>query len=352
MTEDQRRYLDAIPHANENIQRAGFLVRQFTILLPFVGVWALAAGYPSEHWAVRVGWTLWTSYFLFCWTSVFHETAHQTLPKPKWYNVLLGRAIGTILLTPYNVYRESHIRHHAYLNRPNDWELWPYSDPRTSLAFRRMYVWFDLVFGAVSSPFIYSRIYFHKESPISNPKVRRAIRNEYVAIVLFWGGLAAWLTYSGHWPTFWLCWGIPHVLAGVLQTGRKFTEHLGMASFDPLQGTRTVISRKLVTRLSSFLNFDIFVHGPHHRYPRISHEFLKSKMGEHLTGQPDVAFPLYGSYLAATKSMLPCLFFKPGVGLNAGAEAANAVTQEDVEEFLEDVTVLAATRDLPSQTDS
>ncbi len=88
------------------------------------------------------------------------------------------------------------------------------------------------------------------------------------------------------------------------------------------------------------------------RYPRISHEFLKSKMGEHLTGQPDVAFPLYGSYLSATKSMLPCLFFKPGVGLNAGAEAANAVTQEDVEEFLEDVTVLAATRDDSSQTDS
>lgn len=322
------------------VRPAGLLIRQFAVLLPFLGVFGLAFGWPSSHWAVRIAWVLWTSYFLFCWTSVFHEVAHQTLPRPKWFNILMGRIIGTVLLTPYNVYRESHIRHHAYLNRPNDWELWPYSDPHCSLGFRRMFVWLDLVFGALTSPYIYGRIFFHQESPIQKPEIRRAILWEYVAIGVFWGAILTWVGWNGYWFEFLLAWVIPHWIAGLIQSGRKMTEHLGMSSFDPLRGTRTVLSRNPITRLASFLNFDIFVHGPHHRYPRISHEQLRGKMGEHLQNEPDIEFPVYQSYLAATRAMLPCLFLKPGVGLNAGATAANRVTQEDVSEFLEDVTVL------------
>ena len=58
------------------------VLRQFAALLPFVGVYCLAVGYPGVRWEVQLFWTLWTAYFLFCWTSLFHETVHLTLPRP------------------------------------------------------------------------------------------------------------------------------------------------------------------------------------------------------------------------------------------------------------------------------
>ena len=87
-------------------------------------------------------------------------------------------------------------------------------------------------------------------------------------------------------------------LAAFMQTFRKFTEHLGMASFDPLQGTRTVLPRKWLLRLSSFLNFDIFVHGPHHRHPRLTHDKLESKLDEYRARIPDVTYPDLRAVLA------------------------------------------------------
>lgn len=312
------------------------VLRQFAALLPFVGVYCLAVGYPGFRWEVQLFWTLWTAYFLFCWTSLFHETVHLTLPRPAWYNVTLGRIIGTLLLVPYHVYRESHIRHHAYLNRPNDWELWPYSDPNRSVWFRRVFAWVDLCFGFLTAPYVYGRTYFHPNSPIKQFEVLRAIRREYLAMGLFWGSMAILIVMTGTGMMFIRAWVIPHMLAGIFQVGRKFTEHLGMASFDPLLGTRTVMGRNFITRFASFLNFEIFVHGPHHRYPRVSHQNLKGKMHEHLQREPMLQIPCYSSYLSAVAAMLPSLLVNPGVGMNAGAAALNRVDVADVSEFLVD----------------
>ena len=99
-----------------------------------------------------------TAAMMFCWTSALHEAAHQTLFKSRWLSILCGRLLGTLMFTPYSAYREVHIRHHAYLNTPRDWELWPYSDPQASLRFRRAFVWFDLFCGIAAGPLIYGRI--------------------------------------------------------------------------------------------------------------------------------------------------------------------------------------------------
>ncbi|MCA9029221.1 MAG: fatty acid desaturase [Planctomycetaceae bacterium] len=313
------------------------VLRNLANFLPIVGIVLLALGIPSVEWAVRIPMMLLTGYLLFTLTSLFHETAHQTLPAlPKWANVLVGRVIGTGLLAPYSVYRQSHIRHHAYLNRPNDWELWPYSDPKTSLWFRRVFVWLDLLFGIVTAPFVYGRIYFHRDSPIKQPEIRWTIFYEYLFMFAFWGSLLTWVTLGGHWPTFLICWGIPHWFAGILQNGRKMTEHLGMSSFDPLQGTRTVVGGNVLARMFSWLNYDIFVHGPHHRFPLLTHDRLENRIREHVEGHPERAYPVYPSYFQAFWAMAPCMVAKPGVGLNAGATTLNNVAASDVTEFLED----------------
>jgi fatty acid desaturase len=286
---------------------------------------------------VRVVWTCFTAYFLFCWTSCFHETAHQTLTRWRWLDIALGRILGTLMYVPYTVYRESHVRHHAYVNRPNDWELWPYSNPTCSKEFRRVFVFFDVLFGFVMSPFIYSRIFFHRDSPLKSPAVRRTIWFEYLGIILFWGLVFGKLTYTGTWLGYVKVWLVPHMIAGVMQTLRKLTEHLGMASYDPMLGTRTVIGKNWITRVGSYFNFDIFIHGPHHRHPRLAQNHLREKMDEYLHNNPETNYPVYSSYLKATAAMLPYLLTNPGVGVNVGAAPPRQARVADVTNFPADV---------------
>jgi fatty acid desaturase len=129
------------------IEAKGFVLRMACLPAATLGLCCLAWSWPAETWLVRTFWTFFTAYFLFCWTSCFHETAHQTLTRWRWIDMAIGRILGTAMFVPYTVYRESHIRHHAYVNRPNDWELWPYSDPHCSRTFRRVFVFLDIWFG-------------------------------------------------------------------------------------------------------------------------------------------------------------------------------------------------------------
>ena len=318
-----------------------------------IGCYLIAFPWPSDNPFVVLFWTLFEAYALFFWTSCFHETAHQTLTSFKWFNVALGRILGTAMYVPYTVYRESHIRHHANLNKPNDWELWPYADPTSPLWFRRIFVWFDLLLGVYGSPIVYGRIYFHRDSPIKSPAIRRRIRNEYFAIVIFWVFAFSVITYSGAWWGFFKIWWIPTAIAGICQTVRKLTEHLGMSSYDPMLGTRTVLGTNWMTRLGTFINFDLFIHGPHHRHPRVSHNLLKQKMLSYIQENPDKEFPVYTTYFRAILAMIPFLFGNPGCGMNAGARYPGKPKNEDVQDFVADVAEeVIASNDLVLSTGS
>ncbi|HMO64124.1 MAG TPA: fatty acid desaturase [Verrucomicrobiota bacterium] len=316
--------------------------------IPLAGLGLAVNGYLASQPDAWSGTTLWlmlgcvafTTAMMFCWTSALHEAAHQTLFRSRALSIWTGRLLGTLMWTPYTAYREVHIRHHAYLNTPRDWELWPYSDPNASLGFRRLFVWFDVLCGLAAGPIIYGRIYFHRNSPIKSAEVRRLIRNEYWGIAAVWGAIWAYTTLSQQWPQHLFVVILPMYLAALMQTFRKFTEHLGMASFDPLLGTRTVLPRKWLLRLSSFLNFDIFIHGPHHRHPRLTHGKLESKLDEYRTANPETAYPAYERYWQAMLAMAPSMFLNPGCGVNAGAPAEDAAWASDVDNFVADGATL------------
>ncbi len=318
------------------------------ILLPLgvVGLYSLAFPWPVNNVPVYLCWLAFTTIVFFCYTSCFHEAAHQTLSQSARFSVVVGRIIGTLIFTPYTVYRESHIRHHAYLNKPADFELWPYSDPKTSVWFRRIFVWFDLALGIFVSPFIYGRTFFHKDSPIRNPTLRKAVYIEYSLIVLFWTAAIYVVAQNDLWVKFAAVWVLPHWLAGIMQTGRKLTEHLGMASYDPLNGTRTVAADNWFTRLCTWMNFDIFVHGPHHRHPKLAHHRLLKKVDEYRDAV-DSRLPVFPTYRSASLAMLPYLWRNPGVGMNAGAQTPEQEKRTQVDNFVADVsTDIVASRDL------
>lgn len=303
--------------------------------LAITGLWI---GWPSAHWAVTMLWVVVAAYSMFCWTSCFHEAVHHTLGGSKNFSVAIGRFIGTMIFVPYHVYRDSHIRHHAYLNKASDWELWPYSDPNASLWFRRVFCWLEIPFGFLTSPFVYSRLFFHRESPLTDPERRRKIRNEYLVILVAWSAIFGAVTWFQCWPQFLLAWVLPHWIASVFQTVRKFAEHLGMSSYDPLLGTRTVIGESFVTKICTYLNFDIFVHGPHHRHPRFRHDALCERMKEYQDSRPDLEYPVFHSYREAILHLLPSIVRNPGVGVNAGAPLPAEEKPHDPSDFGEDVT--------------
>ncbi len=297
---------------------------------------ALALYWPTGHVGWQVLWTALAAYVFFCWTSCFHEASHQTICGSRRVSIVIGRAIGTMIFVPYSIYRESHIRHHAYLNKPTDWELWPYSDPQTSLWFRRFFCWLEFPLGVFTTPFAYGRLYFHSGSPLTDSKIRRQIGWEYVAMFITWMAILTTVAVTGSWIIFLRAWVIPHWIAGVLQAFRKFTEHLGMKSYDPLLGARTVISQTWLTKIACYFNFDIFMHGPHHRHPRASTNQLREKMTDYQRSNPDLVYPVFPTYRSAILDMLPAIW-NPGVGMNAGAPAPVA-EKAQVENFVADVS--------------
>lgn len=324
------------------LEQKSTLPRLLSVPLAGLGMLAVGLGVGADNFWIALALVIYTASMMFCWTSALHEAVHQTLWRHRGLSIWMGRMLGTLMFTPYTAYREVHIRHHAYLNTPRDWELWPYSDPNASLTFRRVFVWFDLLLGVVAGPVIYGRIYFSRKSPIKSEATRRAIRYEYLAIALLWGSVWTYTTVAGLWMDHIRAILLPMYLAAMMQTGRKFTEHLGMASYDPLLGTRTVLPQKWLLRLSSFLNFDIFIHGPHHRHPRITHTTLKPKMEEYCQENPDVSYPVYHNYWQATWAMLPSMLKNPGCGANVGAEDEDS--GEEVDNFVGDVVKEVITR--------
>lgn len=332
--------MGAITNFNAEEQRSlrqkRTIPRLVSVPLAGAGMLAVGLGVGAGNLWVAVALALFTASMMFCWTSALHEAAHQTLWHSRSASVWSGRLLGTLMFTPYTIYREVHIRHHAYLNTPRDWELWPYSDPEASLGFRRAFVWFDLLCAVAAGPVIYGRMYFHPKTPLKDPKLRRTIRNEYLAIAVVWGMIWIYTTLTHQWTAHVRGVLLPMYLAAMFQTGRKFTEHLGMASFDPLHGTRTVLPRQWLLRLSSFLNFDIFIHGPHHRHPRLTHTTLGDKLEEYRRDNPRAKYPAYDRYWKATLAMLPSMLRNPGCGVNAGGRYVGH-TVDGADDFVADV---------------
>lgn len=279
-----------------------------------VAVASIATGWPTDHWAWYVLVVAWLAYFQHAWMTIFHEDAHYALYRGKSHNVRNGTIVGTLLMVPFSVYRQVHIRHHSRMSLPEDWELWPYCDPSKSLRFRRIFLFFDIFFGLLLGPYIYGRIYFVKDSPIRDPKLRRRIALEYLLIVAFWGSILALVAYLGAWWFFARIYLIPAYVTGIVQTIRKLTEHLGLPAGDAMHGARTVVTRGPVGRAFSYTSFHIASHGLHHLFPQMPHDNLEKAF--ELKREENRDAPVFPSHFRAMLDMTRHLAH-PGIGVNA-----------------------------------
>ena len=284
-------------------------------------IWWMANYSPTNIVASLI-WIPLLSYAWFCIGGFSHEVVHGNLNLNPTLEKIIARSIGTLLGIPYTVYREIHMRHHAYLNTPLDWEMWPYGDPKSSLRFRRIFVWFDILFAVIATPIIWGRICFAKDSPVA-PRVRRTMKLEYWAIAIFWLGIIGGCIWAHQ--TSWflfkpehIIFALPPLLATIANGFRKMMDHDGTSSFDPLHGTRTIVGRNFITKGLSFFNFDLAVHGVHHRYPKLKHSSLKQRMAEISETFPEQNYRVFPSFFAAFADTVITIIRNPGVGVNAG----------------------------------
>src|SRR3954467_7119395 len=100
------------------------------------------------------------SALMFVFVLSFHDASHGRLHPVHRMNEGFGHALGTAMLTPLNVYRFAHARHHAQLGRPGDPELWPFNSPSFPRPLRVLAAFCEIALGFLYTPLLFLRSVF------------------------------------------------------------------------------------------------------------------------------------------------------------------------------------------------
>lgn len=230
----------------------------------------------------------------------FHEASHGTL-NPRWrLNEFQGILLGTTILVPLSVYRLVHGRHHAYTSTEKDLEFWPFVNPETSRWKRIAAAVGELVFGFFYTPVVFLHgVLVAKRIP---PAQVRRIVMEYALIVVMWATLIYVLQTRGWWQPFLIGYFVQALIAGNLQSIRKFTEHVGLTGNSILTNTRTVVDKRLLGEALSRSMLRIDYHGTHHRYAKVPYYHLPAATPYVYDGRTE-CLPLFTSYGSAMLDM-------------------------------------------------
>ncbi len=102
---------DLAPYLEPDRRRS--LAQIASVVLPYLGVWVLAAVVrPSAPLAVGLG--LVATVFLVRMYSLFHDLTHNSLFESRGANAAWGHLLGFLLFTPYRWWQRQHSLHHAH----------------------------------------------------------------------------------------------------------------------------------------------------------------------------------------------------------------------------------------------
>lgn len=194
----------------------------------------------------------------------FHEASHGMLRKNRFLNDFNGVLLGVLSMAGFTLYRSLHQKHHVNLATEQDVELWPFVEVKSPLWARRIAAFFELNFGLFYTPFLFWRVFFKRNSPIRNRKVRRRIWLEFFITVAFWGATLAAVVHFDLWPWFFWNYFIPGFVAGNLQSWRKYIEHVGLSGHTARSATRSIVADTWPGRFMSLTLLHEPLHGVHH----------------------------------------------------------------------------------------
>jgi len=281
------------------------------------------AGMGLAIWTWSQGWWLLTILAVaFCAQLghskliAFHEAAHGTLNRHRWINEVQGVVLGSSFFVPLSVFRFVHGQHHAYVGTASDPELWPFVDPSVSRTARRWAAFGELALGFFYTPVLFLRGVVRGRH-LPRPQAWR-IAFEYALCALLWAVVGLEVQRRGWWEGFTVGYLLQAIIAGNLQSLRKFTEHVGMLGDTLLTKTRTVVDETTLGRILSATMLHIDYHGTHHRYARVPYYDLP-RMTEHVYDGRAAHAPIHPSYWSAMRDMAMSLT-DPRVGAQWLAE--------------------------------
>ena len=95
------------------------LFELFVTVVPFVAIWAVAWWILSVSTVLAVILALGNAAFLVRLFMIQHDRGHGSLFRSRRCCDWLGRALGVVTLTPYDVWRKNHSIHHATTGNPD-----------------------------------------------------------------------------------------------------------------------------------------------------------------------------------------------------------------------------------------
>ncbi len=95
------------------VDRGRSLAQLASVVLPYLGVWALAWLIRPNAW-LAIGLGLVATVFLVRMYSLFHDLTHNSMFDSRATNRRWGHALGFLLFTPYRWWQREHSLHHAH----------------------------------------------------------------------------------------------------------------------------------------------------------------------------------------------------------------------------------------------
>jgi fatty acid desaturase len=194
----------------------------------------------------------------------FHEASHGHLRKNRLLNEIDGILIGIFSFMSFSLYRAAHQKHHSHLATERDVELWPFVTVGTPRWARRLAAFTELNCGILFTPFLFLRVFLQKDSFIKNKRVRRRIWIEYSMIAIVWTGIFIAVSLFHIWDYYIWVFLLPGVIAGNLQSWRKYIEHVGLTGHTARSATRSIVADTWSGRLLSLTLLHEPFHGIHH----------------------------------------------------------------------------------------
>jgi acyl-lipid omega-6 desaturase (Delta-12 desaturase) len=198
-----------------------------SVVVPYVGVWVLAAIVHPPAW-LAIGLGLVATVFLVRMYSFFHDLTHNSMFESRAANHRWGHLLGLFLFTPYLWWQRQHRLHHAHagnLDKRGPGEIYT----MTVAEYERASLIRRLGYRAYRNPllllFVGPSLVFLFERRFPQRGMSRRILLSVLATNL---ALAAWVAgWSGliGWRTYLLVQGTTLVAAGAVGAWMLYVQH-------------------------------------------------------------------------------------------------------------------------------
>jgi acyl-lipid omega-6 desaturase (Delta-12 desaturase) len=216
---DLARYLE--------VDRRRSLAQIASVLLPYLGLWLLAAVLRPAPWlAVLLG-ALATA-FLMRMYSLFHDLTHNSLFESRAANRRWGHLLGFLLFTPYRWWQRQHSLHHANagnLDKRGPGEIYTMTVAEYQRASRLRRLGYRLYRSPLLMLFVGPSLVFLFERRFPQrgmtPRILLSVVLTNLALVCW---VIGWSALAG-WQTFLLIQGTTLVAGGAIAAWMLYIQH-------------------------------------------------------------------------------------------------------------------------------